>query len=367
MRTTTILFPLEDNFFPARVKTLKQSWRDIKERLNDFKDGEDITFNQLLSDLEVPEETYILAIRSSLNFPAIFLKRKPKELRVNNYNAACLSAWRANMGIQFILDVYACAMYIVSYISKAQKGMSELLQKACAGAKQGNASIKQQVRDIGNKFLNSVEISAQDAVYILLQLPIRKSSRQVVFINTSPPDERVKLLKPMNEIEAMPDESGGVHSCGLLKRYTNRPLFLQNVTLADWAAWYDNCGQTFQKKTTKLDIDKLPLQTPADDENNDDELGDDSISKGTSKIKERSRATIIRSAWFNKDSQPEKHYRELIMLFTPWKNEETDLIGKYSSYKDHYQALQEQITQQMNQYAVCADNLNEMQQRLNDD
>lgn len=55
------------------------------------------------------------------------------------------------------------------------------------------------------------------------------------------------------------------------------------------------------------------------------------------------------------------------MLFTAWKNEETDLIGKYSSYKDHYQALEEQITQQMNQYAVCADNLNEMQQRLNDD
>ena len=48
--------------------------------------------------------------------------------------------------------------------------MSELLQKACAEAKQGNASIKQQIRDIGNKFLNSVEISAQEAVYILLRI-----------------------------------------------------------------------------------------------------------------------------------------------------------------------------------------------------
>lgn len=74
---------------------------------------------------------------------------------------------------------------------------------------------------------------------------MRKSSRQVVFINTSPPDERVELLKPMNEIEAMPDESEEIHSGGLLKRYTNRPLFLQNVTLADWAAWYDNCGKPF--------------------------------------------------------------------------------------------------------------------------
>jgi hypothetical protein len=77
------------------------------------------------------------------------------------------------MDIQFVLDVYACAMYIVSYISKAQKGMSELLRRACAEAKEGNANIKQQVRDIGNKFLNSVEISAQEAVYVVLQLPMR--------------------------------------------------------------------------------------------------------------------------------------------------------------------------------------------------
>ena len=47
---------------------------------------------------------------------------------MNNYNPACLSAWRANMDIQFVVDVYACAVYMVTYISKVQKGMSELLQ-----------------------------------------------------------------------------------------------------------------------------------------------------------------------------------------------------------------------------------------------
>ena len=140
------------------------------------------------------------------------------------------------MDIQFVLDVYACAMYVVSYMSKAQKGMSELLQKA-AEAKEGNASIKQQVRDIGNEFLNSVEISAQEAVYIILQLPMRKSSRQVIFINRSPPEERVQLLKPMCEIEEMDDECENVHSDGLLKKYVEwRPAGFENVTLADWAA-----------------------------------------------------------------------------------------------------------------------------------
>ena len=92
-------------------------------------------------------------------------------------------------------------MYIVSYVSKAQKGMSELIRKACAEARERNANIKQQVRDIGNKFLNSVEINAQEAVYIILQLPMRKSSRNVIFVNTSPHAERVDLLKPLSEIE----------------------------------------------------------------------------------------------------------------------------------------------------------------------
>ena len=186
MRSTQILYPLEETISSTTKRNLKQSWKNIMKKLNDLKEGEDITFDQLLKDLDVTEQNYILAIRSSLNCPTIYLKRKPNELRVNNYNAACLSAWRANMDIQFVLDVYACAMYIVSYISKPQKGMSELLRKGCDEAKEGNASIKHQVRDIGNKFLNSVEISAQEAVFLVLQLPMRKSSGQVVFINTSP-------------------------------------------------------------------------------------------------------------------------------------------------------------------------------------
>ena len=155
------------------------------------------------------------------------------------------------MDIQFELDVHACAMYIVSYISKAQKGMSQLLQRASDEAREGNSSIKQQVRDIGNKFLNSEEISAQEAVYIVLQIPMRKSSREVIFIPTAPPDERVQLLKPRNEIDEMEDDSEEIHSKGLLIRYIQRPACLENVTLADWAALYDSPQKPFTKKVNK--------------------------------------------------------------------------------------------------------------------
>ena len=254
------------------IRKHKDMWKDISKHLNVTKESEEITFDQLLINLNVTEQNYYLAIRSGLNSPTIFLKRNPNELRVNcNYNSTCLSAWRANMDIQFVLDVYACTMYTLCHISKVQKGMSRLLQRACDEARDRNSTIKQQVRDIGNKFLNSVEISAQKAVYIVLQLPMRKSSREVIFIPTAPPDETVQLLKSMNEIEEIDDDSEEIHSNGLLHRYRQRLACLENITLSDWAALYDSCQKSFAKKSKSVDVDNLPLET-LDDEINDELL-----------------------------------------------------------------------------------------------
>ena len=127
MRATEIMYPLGSDISQHEIKKHKETWKTIKKQLNDLKDGESITFEELLLKLSITENNYRLAIRTALNSPTIFLKREPSELRINSYNPTCLKAWRANMDIQFVLDIYACAMYIVSYISKAQKGMSKLL------------------------------------------------------------------------------------------------------------------------------------------------------------------------------------------------------------------------------------------------
>ena len=54
----------------------------------------------------------------------------------------------------------------------------------------------------------------------------------------------------------------------------------------------------------KIDVDQLPLET-AEDENKYDDLCDDS-EKTKGKVKKRSKARVIRSPWFNKESNPEK-------------------------------------------------------------
>lgn len=99
------------------------------------------------------------------------------------------------MDIQYVLDPYACATYILSYITKGQRSISKLLEKATDDAKSGNIDITNRIRHTGNKFLNAVEIIAQKAMYLVLQKPMRRSTRDFQFISTSPPYERTFLLK----------------------------------------------------------------------------------------------------------------------------------------------------------------------------
>lgn len=271
VRQTVIMYPFDDEEIPQNeLKAYKESWENLRSYLNDLKEGKDITFDELLAELYLTEESYLLAIRSSINTPTVFLKGKPDEIRINNYNSACLSACRANMDILFVLDVYAFVVYIANYISKAQKGMSELLRQACAEAQKSNSSIKQQVRDIGSKFLNIGEISAQEAVYLIFQIPMGKASWKIVFTNTAPPNERIQLLKPLSDLNEMDDDCEDLYTGGLLKRYTKRPATLKHLILAGRAAWYDKT-KSYVSPSAKLDGDHLLMENSTLDLNDDEE------------------------------------------------------------------------------------------------
>ena len=136
------------------------------------------------------------------------------------------------MDIQYVLDPYACATYILSYITKGQRGMSRLLEEATEEVKSGNRDITQKVRHIGNKFLNAVEISTQEAAHLVLQIPMRRSTRDFQFMNTSHPDERTFLLKKLDKIKELPDNSCEIESDNIIQRYQRRPKQLENICLA---------------------------------------------------------------------------------------------------------------------------------------
>ena len=51
------------------VECHKQNWKSIEKQLNDMKEGEDVTFDQLLLNLKITEQNYFLGVRSGLNTP----------------------------------------------------------------------------------------------------------------------------------------------------------------------------------------------------------------------------------------------------------------------------------------------------------
>ena len=57
------------------------------------------------------------------------------------------------MDIQYVVNAYACVMYIMSYVLKAEKGMGELLKQAAREMEQGNA--RQQLNKLGSVFLTN--------------------------------------------------------------------------------------------------------------------------------------------------------------------------------------------------------------------
>ena len=88
------------------------------------------------------------------------------------------------MDIQFVLNAYACVMYVASYIMKTERSIGELFKRVAAEAR--TDELKVQLRKVGSAFLTHRELSAQEAVYRLLSIPMKQLSRSVVFVNTNP-------------------------------------------------------------------------------------------------------------------------------------------------------------------------------------
>ena len=212
----------------------EEYYKTIQDHLNKLET--DVTFEDFLANVGLSKESYIKAVQTSVKTEKIFLKRKPIESRINPYLKDLLGVWKANHDVQIVLDAYACAMYIVSYINKSAKGMSKLMAEACKEARKGNKSLKESVRHIGNKFLNAAEVSAQEAAYLVLQLSMSSKSRKVEFLPTAPKSERTFLLKSKKELEALPEESTDIDANNIIKRYGKRHEALDSYCLADFVS-----------------------------------------------------------------------------------------------------------------------------------
>ena len=364
MRETVILQPFsgeDSTVYEEYYKAIQKILRDLDE---------DITFDEFLAKIGLSEENYIKAMQTSIKSEKIFLKRKPNENRINPYIKDLLGVWKANHDIQYILDAYACAMYIVSYINKSSKGMSRLMAEACKEARKGNKSLKESVRHIGNRFLNAVEVSAQEAAYLILQLNMSLKSRSCEFLPTAPQSERTFLLKSKRELEALPDDSTDIEADNIVKRYARRHEALESYCLADFVSKIVSVSKITSKQSPQTGD---TFHQFSDDENEGESVENKynlidtsqkvrfSLIDGDFRIVLRTKPKIIRYVKYNQKVDPENYFREQLMLFYPWRKEETDLLNGHDSYEDHFKAIQEVIKLRRKDYDANAELLDKVE------
>ena len=369
MRETVIIQP-----YTADDRSVyEEYYKIVHEHLN--KLDEDLTFDEFLKEVGLCEEDYMRAVRTSVKTEKVFLKRKPIENRINPYMKDLLGVWKANHDIQFILDAYACAMYIVAYINKSAKGMSSLMAEACKEARKGNKSLKESVRHIGNKFLNAVEVSAQEAAYLILQLNISMKSRKCEFLPTAPQSERTFLLKSKRDLEALPEDSTEIEADNIVKRYSKRHEALENYCLADFVSKIVSVTKVASKSSQESDDQELVHQLQ-EEANEDDNGGINpssqdalqavrySITNGGFRIVLRRKPKILRYVKYNLKIDPENYFREQLLLFYPWRNEEKDLLNGHETYEMSFKAVSQQIDSVKLEYDANSELLNEVQEAV---
>lgn len=144
----------------------------------------DMSAHDFIRSLQLTEEEYILALRYryGLKRTTLYMRRRVRDIMNNPFNIAILSYWQANIDMQPVLDEYAAATYVASYMSNRQRGMTNLLSKI---HQKSFPNTTQRLKRVGAAFINASEVCAQEAVYHILALPLRRFSRVVKFVNTN--------------------------------------------------------------------------------------------------------------------------------------------------------------------------------------
>ena len=241
--------------------------------------------------------------------------------------------------------------------------MSAQLDAAAKEARKGHFDLKKQVRHIGNEFSNRVEVSAQEAVYLALKIPLTKCTRDVVFINTATPEERIFLLKPKSVFYKLPAESTYMESDNIIQRCSKRPKKLRNFCLADYVSNVDVIYHKGNKLPQKVeeDNDDSNNESSSSDENEDsledENDAEDSHSsdvlykaKNETRYKKHKVPKIIRNVRYNKKKVLENYYREQLMLFIAWRNKQKDLLASFDTFEAHYNTLKKSIESKSNDY-----------------
>ncbi|XP_022312092.2 uncharacterized protein LOC111117320 [Crassostrea virginica] len=300
---------------------LLKVWNEVLDDVNASK-----TTEEIFSNINLTQNLYETAHRILASKATTILKRNPIDMWTNQYNPCLLKSWDANMDIQYVLDPFSCIVYIISYISKAEREIGMLLKQTQIEATEGNLSARDTIKRIGSAYLNHREVSAQEAVYRVCNLKMKESSRKVIFIPVG--ENPTRLSKPLAQIKQHSGCKIGEHKMksnddhdddddgddnveeedmwmtNIVERYESRPKLnlFHKMCLAEFCSDYRVLAKSQIPKVEKEGVYELRN------------------GKGYVQKRTRGQPAVIRYPRFNKESASEKYYQCLLQLFLPYWN-----------------------------------------------
>ncbi|KAL3219068.1 hypothetical protein MRX96_030697 [Rhipicephalus microplus] len=200
-----------------RLKALKKKYDEMHESL------ESGDFEDLASFLRAfglhSEKEYMDVLRAGLSRPCVLHRKTPAEKFVNEFNAWIGRVVDSNMDMQIILDHYACASYVVDYVNRSDRGMSNLKRTVAEILKTNpNDDIEAVMRKLRVDILKGIEMPAQEAAWFRLKQDMSHKSWEVVYVPTCYPEERVRVRKTRAELEALLPGSTDVWKANLVQK-----------------------------------------------------------------------------------------------------------------------------------------------------
>lgn len=157
---------------------------------------------------------------------------------------------------------------------------------------------------------------------------------------------------------------------------------LEKLCLAEFAAWFncvkDKHADVATDETTVTGPDNFVLETyfenntddypyNVNDTNEQQSESNEYQLNGGMKLVKRTKPKIIRSVRFHKDKDPENYFREQLMLYAPWRKENTDLVTDCKSYQERFEQLKQTILCNRQHYEYHSEILDKAMEDLNND
>ncbi|KAK3088416.1 hypothetical protein FSP39_018892 [Pinctada imbricata] len=309
------------------LNILRQVWDAIQSESLNKLDTE-----HLLKRIGINHSTYEQAQLIVASRQGIVLKRNPDEVWINQYNPTLLKCWDANMDIQFVLDPFSCIVYIISYISKSEREMGMILRQTKIESEEGNLNAHQTMKAIGSAYLHHREVGVQEAVYRVCGLKMKESSRKVIFIPVG--ENPTRLSKPLSQLQVSKnskddddtanttEDTEQIWMLNVVDRYIARPNMqeFEQMCLAVFCSVFRVLSKS---------------QVPNKPNDNVFKLRDE---KGYIQRRVRSDHAVIRYPPTNISREPEKHYRNILQLFLPYRTENQLKPPEFDLYQSFYES-----------------------------